>query len=45
MYYTTPDDAEYMRRPLDEGSREISISTYNDDSSQRLIIWAKEKVQ
>ncbi len=45
MYYTTPDDAEYMRRPLDEGAREISLSTCNDDSSQRLIIWAKEKVQ
>lgn len=45
MYYTSPDDAEYMRRPLEEGAREISLSTCNDDSSQRLIIWAKEEVQ
>ncbi len=44
MYYTTPDDAEYMRRPLEDGAREISLSTCNDDSSQRLVIWAKEKV-
>lgn len=43
MYYTSPDDAEYMRRDT-EGRREISLSTCNDDSSQRLIIWAKEKV-
>lgn len=43
MYYTTPDDAEYMRRDT-EGRREISLSTCNDDSSQRLIIWAREKV-
>ena len=42
-YYTTPDDAEYMRRPVDEGVREISLSTCNNDSSQRLIIWAKEQ--
>ena len=42
-YYTTPDDATYMKRPVDEGVREISLSTCNNDSSQRLIIWAKEK--
>lgn len=42
MYYTTPDDANYMKRDT-EGAREISLSTCNDDSSQRLIIWAKEK--
>ena len=43
MYYTTPDDAEYMRRPVEDGVREISLSTCNNDSSQRLIIWAKEQ--
>ena len=42
-YYTTPDDASYMRRAVDEGVREISLSTCNNDSSQRLIIWAKEQ--
>lgn len=43
VYYTTPDDASYMKRPVDEGVREISLSTCNNDSSQRLIIWAKEQ--
>lgn len=43
MYYTTPDDAQYMKRAVDEGVREISLSTCNNDSSQRLIIWAKEQ--
>jgi len=43
MYYTTPDDASYMKRAVDEGVREISLSTCNNDSSQRLIIWAKEE--
>lgn len=43
MYYTSPDDAEYMLRNVEEGVREISLSTCNDDSSQRLIIWAREK--
>lgn len=43
IYYTTPDDASYMRRAVDEGVREISLSTCNNDSSQRLIIWAKEQ--
>ncbi|MBR3697442.1 MAG: sortase [Clostridia bacterium] len=43
MYYTTPDDASYMKRTVDEGVREISLSTCNNDSSQRLIIWAKEQ--
>lgn len=41
MYYTSPDDADYMKRDT-EGTREISLSTCNDDSSQRLIIWARE---
>lgn len=43
MYYTTPDDASYMKRAVDDGVREISLSTCNNDSSQRLIIWAKEQ--
>ena len=43
MYYTSPDDASYMKRDVEEGVREISLSTCNNDSSQRLIIWAKEK--
>lgn len=43
MYYTTPDDASYMKRDVEEGVREISLSTCNNDSSQRLIIWAKEE--
>lgn len=43
IYYTTPDDASYMKRPVDQGVREISLSTCNNDSSQRLIIWAKEQ--
>ena len=43
MYYTSPDDASYMKRDVEEGVREISLSTCNNDSSQRLIIWAKER--
>lgn len=43
MYYTSPDDAEYMLRNVEEGVREVSLSTCNDDSSQRLIIWARER--
>ena len=43
MFYTTPDDANYMQREIPEGTREISLSTCNDDSSQRLIILAREQ--
>lgn len=43
IYQTSPDDADYMRRDTG-GAREISLSTCTDDSSARLIIWAKEKV-
>lgn len=43
IYQTSPDDADYMRRDT-EGTREISLSTCTDDSSGRLIIWAREKV-
>lgn len=42
MYETTADDAEYMHRDT-EGRREISLSTCTDDSSARIVIWAKEK--
>ena len=42
MYETTVEDAEYMLRDT-EGRREISLSTCTDDSSARLVIWAKEK--
>ena len=42
MYYTTANDASYMQRDT-EGRREISLSTCNNDSTQRLIIWTREK--
>lgn len=42
MYETTPNDASYMKRDT-EGKREISLQTCTDDSSGRIIIWAKEK--
>ena len=42
-YYTSPDDASYMKRDIEEGVREISLSTCNNDSSERLIIWAREE--
>lgn len=44
MYETTPNDAEYMTRPVEEGVREISLQTCTDDSSGRIIIWAREKI-
>ena len=39
-YITTPEDAEYMARDT-AGAMEISLSTCTDDSSGRIIIWAK----
>lgn len=42
IYQTSPDEASYMKRDTG-GAREISLSTCTNDSSQRLIIWAKEK--
>ena len=42
MYYTTPDDISFMEREIDPNVREITLQTCNDDSSQRLIIWAKD---
>ena len=44
MFMTSPNDAEYMQRDT-EGAREISLSTCNNDSSQRLVILAREKVE
>lgn len=42
IYQTSPDDASYMKRDTG-GAREISLSTCTDDSSARIIIWAREK--
>ncbi|MGN1299447.1 MAG: sortase [Candidatus Scatovivens sp.] len=42
IYETDPNEAKYMRRDTN-GKREISLSTCNDDSSMRLVIWAAEK--
>ena len=39
-YETTPEDTDYMLRDT-AGKREVSLSTCTDDSSKRLIIWAK----
>lgn len=39
-YDTTPEDADYMTRDT-KGAMEISLSTCTDDSSGRIIIWAK----
>lgn len=40
-YETSTSDSEYMNRDT-EGRREISLTTCTDDTSKRLIIWAKE---
>ena len=42
IYETDPSDATYMRRDTN-GKKEISLSTCNDDSSMRLVIWAVEE--
>lgn len=42
-YYAPSNDADFMLRELDPNVREITLQTCNDDSSQRLIIWAKDK--
>ena len=42
MYETDPNEATYMRRDTN-GKREISLSTCNNDSSMRLVIWAAEE--
>lgn len=40
-YTTGTGDSTYMNRDT-EGRREISLTTCTDDTTQRLIIWAKE---
>lgn len=40
-YYTTPNDANYMERDTG-GAREISLTTCTPDSSQRIIVLARE---
>lgn len=40
-YETSTSDSSYMNRDT-EGRREISLTTCTDDTSARLIIWAKE---
>lgn len=39
-YETTPEDSDYMTRDTN-GAMEISLSTCTDDSSGRIIIWAR----
>ena len=39
-YETTPEDSDYMVRETN-GAMEISLSTCTDDSSGRIIIWAR----
>lgn len=41
VYETSASDASYMQRDT-EGRREISLQTCTDDSSGRIIVWAKE---
>ena len=40
-YETSTSDSSYMNRDT-EGRREISLTTCNDDTTKRLIIWARE---
>lgn len=42
MFYTTPDDVSFMERDIDINTREITLQTCNEDSSERLIIFAKD---
>ena len=41
IYQTSSDDADYITRDT-AGKREISLSTCTDDTSYRLVIWARE---
>ncbi len=41
MKYVSPSETSFMRRDTD-GKREITLSTCNDDSSERLVILARE---
>lgn len=42
MFYTDPNDASFMERDIDINTREITLQTCNEDSSERLIICAKD---
>ena len=42
-YETGTGDFDYATRKIKPNEREISLSTCTDDSSKRLIIWAKEE--
>ena len=42
MFYTDPDDVSFMERDIDINTREITLQTCNEDSSERLIILAKD---
>jgi len=42
MFYTDANDISFMERDLDPNTREITLQTCNEDSSQRLIIQAKD---
>ena len=42
MFYTTPEDVSFMERDIDVNTREITLQTCNENSSQRLIIFAKD---
>ena len=42
MFYTTSDDVSFMERDIDVNTREITLQTCNNDSSERLIILAKD---
>ena len=43
MYYTTANDVSFMYRDIPLDTREITLQTCNENSTQRLIIWAKDK--
>ncbi|MCI8310055.1 MAG: sortase [Clostridia bacterium] len=42
MFYTTSSDTSFLQRDVDINTREITLQTCNDDSSQRLIIQARD---
>ena len=42
MFYAKPDDVSFMERDIDINTREITLQTCNENSSERLIILAKD---
>ena len=42
MFYTTSEDTSFLGRDIEINTREITLQTCNDNSSQRLIILAKD---